>query len=235
MRTVILPDIHQKPEQAEAILLKTRPWDQAVFTGDYFDDWADSAHDAARTAKWIVDIDAEAPITKLLGNHDVHYLYPALHAARCSGFTSAKLGAIGAAIDIVKLRRQLLPYIWVDGWLVSHAGIHPRFLHGTKGKKAKKRLNELAQTAVADLEANKLHYFFDAGADRGGSRQVTGGINWLDWDSFIPIAGINQIVGHSFDKKPRMKQSDNSTNFCIDTALHHYIVIEDGQASVEEA
>ena len=56
---------------------------------------------------------------------------------------------------------------------------------------------------------------FGAGADRGGSQGI-GGPLWMDWDNLVPIAGINQIVGHTPGSEVREKRTTASRNYCLD-------------------
>ena len=54
-----------------------------------------------------------------------------------------------------------------------------------------------------------------AGIDREGA-QSFGGPLWMDWDSFVPIPGIHQIVGHTPGTEVREALGGNSTNYCLD-------------------
>lgn len=38
----------------------------------------------------------------------------------------------------------------------------------------------------------------------------------MDWDSLVPIAGINQIVGHTPGGEVRAKLAPKSRSYCLD-------------------
>ena len=48
--------------------------------------------------------------------------------------------------------------------------------------------------------------------------------------SFEPITGIRQIVGHTPGHEVRYKKGD----VCLDTHLHHYGLLEDGELTIVE-
>ena len=52
------------------------------------------------------------------------------------------------------------------------------------------------------------------GEDKVGMQRF-GGPLWMDWDSLIPIPGINQIVGHTSDTEVREKSTRRSRNVCL--------------------
>ena len=51
-----------------------------------------------------------------------------------------------------------------------------------------------------------------------GGIQKFGGPLWMDWNHFMPIKGINQIVGHTMDDDVRTKEGEDSSNYCIDVS-----------------
>ncbi|MEA3210752.1 MAG: hypothetical protein QOE70_3809 [Chthoniobacter sp.] len=38
----------------------------------------------------------------------------------------------------------------------------------------------------------------------------------MDWDSLLPVSGINQIVGHTPGERVRERPGFNCLNYCID-------------------
>ena len=56
---------------------------------------------------------------------------------------------------------------------------------------------------------------FGAGADRYGTLPF-GGPLWMDWNTLVPIGGVNQIVGHTPGERPRKKITPESSNHCLD-------------------
>jgi hypothetical protein len=120
-------------------------------------------------------------------------------------------------------------------WLCSHGGIHPSLLHPFLG------FDKASLLALEEEALWKLRYcqqvtpFIAAGRGRGGPARV-GGVDWLDWETeFIPINGLNQIVGHSNGKEVRVKKGLDSVNYCVDTHLHHIVeVFEDGSLKIKK-
>lgn len=81
-KILAIGDIHQAPnlEQIEATIARENP-DRVIFVGDYFDQWHDHPDHAAKTARWLKQSLADPKRVHLLGNHDLHYLWP---EAACS-------------------------------------------------------------------------------------------------------------------------------------------------------
>jgi calcineurin-like phosphoesterase family protein len=228
MARLIIPDIHQDHLKAEEIIAKV-PHDSVVFLGDYFDQFHDTPSHAAATAQWLEKRIAEHPEDVfLIGNHDVQYLWG---ICRCSGYSFLKDQAIISAVKSVKsLRKHLKLYTFVDGWLVSHAGLTNHYVKGSDDPI--QYLKQVADICMEKLEKHfpESHFLLEAGTDRGGWLPY-GGITWCDWRKFEPIPGIKQLVGHTKSYLPRV----NGDNHCIDTQLKHYAVIENGNLRVAES
>jgi hypothetical protein len=225
-RVLLLPDLHHRTATADRILEEER-WDRAVFLGDYQDDFWDDPSIAAKTAEWVRKKLEDERLTLLSGNHDLSYMYGNITGLRCSGFEVRKLKAIEPIWRGLTVKQMPL-YAWVDGWLVSHAGVHPLF-GDLEGRLSRRWIESIAQDAELRLADGEMHPFVDAGRGRGG-RMKAGGITWLDWDQeFQSIPGLNQIVGHSAGAFVRHLNAENSKNYCLDTHLDDYAVIEDGQ------
>lgn len=225
MDTLVVSDIHQKHEKAQRIIDNV-PHDRVVFLGDYFDDYNDTPQNSYDTAVWVKQRMEEHPEDEfLIGNHDVPYLFGPV---QCSGFSVQKKAAIKHAVgDLQKFRSRMKLAVWVDGWLLTHAGLcnglHP-------AADVNRLLSKEIAACMAQLEANNPHYLVEAGADRGGWRRH-GGITWVDYRKFQPIPGVKQLFGHTLGLQPR----NNGDNWCIDTKLDHYALIKDGELSVHEA
>lgn len=222
MRTLVIPDVHTKFWLVERILKE--PHDQAVWLGDFFDDWGDTPEIAEQTALALMRMQKESKKDDvfLLGNHDGMYLWPEVaQKLACSGFTPAKAKAIKAAINVKEVRQRFKLHTTVDGWLLSHAGLH--VYHRNP------RLMEEQGEILKDLAEGRVHMALHAGRSRGGNA-LHGGINWLDWREFEPIEGVRQICGHTQGAEVRQK----GENYCIDTGLRNYAVIEDGRVEIKE-
>lgn len=209
MTILIVPDIHHHTENAE-YWLKVQKFDRAIFLGDYFDDHDDNANDARKTALWLRDrMDATEDVF-LLGNHDAAYLFPHCEELYCPGFTKAKSQAI---------RETLLPKHWhrfklaheEQGWLLSHAGFHPAWIDAPTVPKILQR----CETAMALAASGKVDPILAYGETPGGVQRF-GGPLWMAWENFLPIPGINQVVGHSTGECVREQNTDRSRNVCID-------------------
>lgn len=233
MKTLILSDPHELVEQVDQ-LRKTVPHDRCVCLGDWFDDWKSPAERLKRTLEYV---QANPEIENLLGNHDVPYFfnqeplsYPDFY---CPGYTKDR-GALALRLLRSWSRSNLRLHMWVDGWLLSHAGVHPYLLRAAPSEAEHREVIDYAcAEALRALHRRKRHFMTGRGADRAGNEQQIGGINWLDWNSFQAIPGLNQIVGHTYGKEPRQKiLPGRSVNFCIDTGFHHFAVITDGRLEV---
>lgn len=196
MSTFIIPDIHNKVGIAQSIIDRfITPEDKIIFLGDYFDSYGDNATNAATTAYWVNRI-ADRPNTKLLlGNHDIGYTFPKHHSFYCPGNTREKSKRINDIISRSKWDNYFDLVYFDKGWVFSHAGFHPRYAsHPVKGASQKyiaKQCDDALKNAAAQLHHPLFHYGTRLGIPGPG------GCNWLHWDDFEPIPGINQVVGHT--------------------------------------
>ena len=87
MKTLIVPDIHNKIIEAESIIDHERP-DNIVFLGDYFDDFNDSPIIAQQVAEWLKQSLKKPNRIHLIGNHDICYMTNG--DQKCSGWDGAK-------------------------------------------------------------------------------------------------------------------------------------------------
>lgn len=225
----IIPDIHNKIHIADRII-KNCGADKVIFLGDFFDDFYDSPSDAKKVAQWLKkSLNYENRI-HLFGNHDIAYCYPNNPYTKCSGWESGKQTAIDSILT--KEDWGKLKFFHIEqGWIFSHAGIHPSFLN-TKvptpniGSFLKKE----SQKAIRSLESGKSHWFFRAGYSRGGD-QSFGGLTWLDFrQEFEPIEGLKTVQGHT----PLAKPQWDGDNLCLDTHLFHYAILSEGKIQIME-
>jgi len=230
-RTLILSDIHNNWEKAEKIIRHEMP-DKIVFLGDYFDDFGDDYRVASETAGWLVASLSIPNRTHIMGNHDTNYAF-SRRSYKCSGYEAGKDYAISEIIKESDWRKLPL-YAWVDNWLCSHAGVHTHFYtkYGN-GKDFKTWLKETCGEALETAFANEpAKPILMAGMSRGG-RELHGGIDWCDADEFIPVEGINQIFGHTPQRKPRWIDAGSpltlkySRNLCLDVSHCNYYVLHD--------
>ena len=98
-----------------------------------------------------------------------------------------------------------------QGWLMSHAGFHPVWIKQPTVERILQRCDQAMQHAKRRV----VDPILGAGEDRGGLQRI-GGPLWMDWDNLVPIAGINQIVGHTPGSEVREKRTTASRNYCLD-------------------
>ncbi len=233
---LILPDIHLQHATASRIIASV-PHTHLTLLGDYFDDFGDSPAQAAATAKWLAALLDSHPattgyLTALMGNHDLPYRWPENGVVACSGNTVAKSFAINSYMRPGHWER-LGAYRETQGWLLSHAGFHPRLLATAEGLPSP--ANESAAWEAAS--AGRWHGWLAVGRDRGGYDPF-GGIFWCDWSQLPATPGVKQIVGHTRGKEVRYNSGGGGvagmakTRWCLDTHLRHYGVLEAGELRV---
>lgn len=227
MKTAIIPDVHQELIKVQHILraINALGVTKKVFLGDWFDSFT-SIHDHAETAEFLRDlIETDPECTFIFGNHDLPYAFNP-KVCPCPGFNWNN------KIDI---QRYLQQRHWnkfvlatkVGSYWCSHAGMHPSLSHPVYGLSDENIIHKCRE-ALLDTNHNNNNPWMSWGEDRGGDLQQYGGIVWLDFNkSFVPIDGMNQIIGHSVAWKPRHIWTDTSDNWCIDTKLDHFLIIDD--------
>jgi len=241
-RTLIIPDVHQDIGWVRAILdQEDDNWDRLVFLGDYFDSFDNPPVVASvgETAEFLLDLREEygERVTYLIGNHDVPY-FELLELAQsgahlpfpvnsCSGFDTDKATEIARVLD-TDFRDSCRLFIFCNGHLLSHAGVHPKFWReGHPGiDDPIEALDELCQIAMENL-GKKYMAILGCGSARGGPEDV-GGITWLDWNrEFEDHPSLPpQIVGHTpHSLGPR----DEGRSWCIDGNQSCWAILEADQ------
>jgi hypothetical protein len=134
-------------------------------------------------------------------------MYPANANVRCSGWSPQKARTINHFVTEADWKKLKFFHVLDDRWLLSHAGIHPHFVDKQLFQKQSiisstmedvlKIMKPETKHARKSLGALGSHWVVRAGISRGGS-QPYGGVTWLDYrEEFVPILGVNQIVGHT--------------------------------------
>ena len=253
MKTLIIGDLHNKVGWVEACINAVKP-DLTVFLGDYFDSFDETLEGTTRTAQWLKESLDHPNRVHLLGNHDMPYRFPMNFNLSCPGFTRDKSSLINDILSTGTSWEKMRSFHWIDGWLLSHAGIHLNLLHPLKGfdlKELRKLEEEAFEKCLMDISTP----FFGCGFSRGGSYPC-GGITWQDFDvDFVPIEGVNQIVGHTPHPTAKVKLMGNdsekvihcswdeylsvhektpmkSVNLDIDTCRRYYAILEKGKVQV---
>lgn len=246
-RHLIIPDIHQDLFFLSYILERERidDFDQIVLLGDYFDAYREecSSVDAAvMTAQFLKELRSVCGqrLRMLWGNHDLPYKF-SRGETRDGG--NPGYAVAGQFDDPVRLDQSgqinrvwpeamwqgLELAIFCDGWLLSHAGIHPHFWPGSDEPEV--TLEEIQtewQKAVTDFPKSAGHPLLQAGPARAGNG-VVGGPVWLDWElEFRDTLPFPQIVGHSRDEYPRRR----GRSWCIDCGQSAYAILDAGKLEI---
>jgi hypothetical protein len=250
MKTIVIPDVHQRINQVQTILDKEKDYDEIVFLGDWFDSFLEPPQVAGfeETCIFLRNLVLEHSnkdkFVFLLGNHDISYIFEnkdlschkiskTLHYF-CSGFTASKAK---------KFRHQFFDRGLKDdfftkhfkvahqsqGWTFSHAGIMPdHFPYGYT-------LERLVDELLPDIWRNfrNLGYRHNwllsgAGLARGGWEKV-GGITWCDWNKeFYATSMIGkQVLGHTTVKEPTVEsQGTEFESWNLDCEEYYGIILD---------
>jgi hypothetical protein len=234
MKTLIFPDLHEPPQDVLdriETLIASEGADRIVFLGDYFDQFYDTPLDAEEMAKWLVKSLADPRRTHLIGNHDASYFWPA-DSTYCSGFTWEKATVIREILG-EKAKNKFVFHTWIDGWLLTHAGLSADWVT-VPTDLLPKWIEQEEKAARQAFDQGKDHWFVETGFNRGGLHP-SGGILWCDHDELRAICGVRQIYGHTPRSQPRWKGSDQ---LCLDTAAgngpQHFALVDDGAVSVSK-
>jgi hypothetical protein len=210
MKTIVVGDLHGRVEVVEAVL-KHEDYN-IIFIGDYLDSYDRPVVDQM----WVLDTILAAVrnnpdrVYALRGNHELSYQDAPM---RCSGYNYETQHQLGER-DL----SPLLDYMWVDEYLISHAGVSQRLLDAIELP-----LKVYLTTGVFD----------QIGRARGG-RHPIGGLFWCDWwEEFTPVKGVPQIVGHS-NYRPEgaaegITRSGNSYNIDCLERVNEVLVLEKGK------
>lgn len=232
-RVLCIPDVHQDTAWAKAVIAHESACDRVVLLGDYFDSFKHPPQvaGARETAEWVQSLirDPSRRYHLCQGNHDVGYSESWAYNSRythkpalinqCSGYTRSKSMEVNKVLSWEDWQSMHLFYL-VNGWLVSHAGLHPSFWRPNLDVTDNlTRLDDDAQEATAHYGDHNL---LRAGFGRGGM-QTYGGITWLDWDTEFEDNEVlpPQLVGHS--QAGCVRRIGRS--YCIDTNQSSYALV----------
>lgn len=248
MRTLVIPDIHEDLDFLKYIIAKedTETFDHVVLLGDYFDPPADvnpcekRLQRVAGTIMGLKEILGDK-LHLLCGNHDLPYyaLRPVCgdNVGKPNAIISQWLGSTTCA------RAEIINELWdeafwkslkgavlLDGWLFSHAGVHPDWWPciGKTAEEQMENFDAYWDRAIEDIFDVAEDPIFAAGKARGGLVDV-GGPLWLDWDAeFQDDLALPQIVGHT----RCAKQTQKGRSYCIDMAQAAYAIVENSEVQL---
>lgn len=263
MKTLIIPDIHNKINRADAILEQERQFDRVVFLGDIFDSFGDTPEIAGESAKWVKEKMKDNRFIFLWGNHDISYRFDN-DLAFCPGSSVEKYQAIREILNDKDFDTWNFFRI-EQGFLLSHAGLHPKFLPPIWQEKdlttenLKKYLVEESEICRKKLSSSyEQHWFYLVGdARRRPPKGIdVGGLLWCDARSeFEPVPGLSQVFGHTPSRAfPVIIYGDTGLgrinsetclaksidvkdhwNVALDCHLEFYAVIEDGKLQIKRS
>lgn len=253
MRTIVVPDLHNRIHWIELFLSK-EVFDEVVFLGDYFDQHDTTVIDTRATATWLKFSLAQPKRIHLFGNHDLGYAYQhtdkysrlQLRWMHCEGNTPKKYKAINKIITRQEWDQLRLLYI-TQGWHLSHAGLSEHhfakpFIGFADAEKICERALENVRNGMCDPVLTtgwaRRHVIGNKTPTREDN-EPGGGILWQDWHhEFEPIEGINQIVGHTVNieagvRSNHFHQRSEAVwlNYCIDVNSAYVAIIEDGEVT----
>lgn len=247
---LIVPDVHEQIVLLKAVLKKYPDVEWVKFLGDFMDTFDGLTWQTHEMVKWLRDNIANPKYEFIFGNHDIHYAFP-VEGVMCSGWDKNKLEIVRQHLTDKDHWQKFKLMTWIGSpapstdedkgnlvvkpteWLLSHGGIHPSLLNPIMGFD-KGSLLALEEEALWKLRyCQQITSLIAIGRGRCGWARV-GGVDWLDWQTeFVPIPGLNQIVGHSAGKEVRIKKCHDSMNYCVDTHLRHVVEVrEDGSVKV---
>lgn len=221
MKTLVIGDLHNRVDWVERCIEAVNP-DLTLFLGDYFDNFNETLECTSRTALWLRESLDQPNRVHLLGNHDMPYRFPLSFNLLCPGFTHEKSIIINDILSVDTAWKKTKSFHWVDGWLLSHAGISLNLLHPLKGFDLDE-LRKVEEDSFEKCTADISTPMFGCGRSRGGNYH-SGGITWQDFDvDFVPIEGVNQIVGHTPHSKVNVKFIGSHSENVIQCSWDEYL------------
>jgi len=250
MKTLVIPDVHQRTKLVRHILASEQDYDEVVFLGDWFDSFFEPpvVQGFEETCEFLRHLVLDHPnkdkFIFCLGNHDVSYIYENKDRSDkrisktlkyfCSGFTTSKAK---------KFRHQFFDRGLKDdffikhfklahrsqGWTFSHAGIMPD--HFPYGYDIDRLVNELLPDVwknFRNLEYNHNWLLSGAGYCRGGMHKV-GGVLWCDWRQEFRASETvgRQVMGHTVTREPDcIHMNTNMESWNLDTEKDYGIIID---------
>ena len=248
MKILVIPDLHENLEFLKYIFAveKTEDFDHIVMLGDYFDPHGDvetsdsKLQRVAGTLMGLKELHGDR-LHLICGNHDLPYY--ALRPA-CGGRQGQVNPFISQWLRCTSLARaEIINELWdedfwrsmegavlLDGWLFSHAGVHPNWWSKRRRSSQTRIAAFQAQWATAfdNIFEESENPIFSAGLARGGVA-LYGGPLWLDWNrEFDDELEVPQIVGHTCFAK----QAQKGRSYCIDMGQTAYAIVENGEVQL---
>lgn len=250
MKTIVIPDIHQRVKSVRHILNTEHDYDEVVFLGDWFDSFfeppkVEGFEDTCEFLRHLVlDHHNKDKFVFCLGNHDVSYIYENKDFSDkkisktvkyfCSGFTASKAKKFRHQFFDRGLKDNFFiehfkPAHRSQGWTFSHAGIVKE--HFPYGYTIDRLVNELLPDIwknFRNLEYNHNWLISGAGMSRGGWEKV-GGLLWCDWRMEFYATDMvgKQVLGHTTVREPDcIHMNTDIETWNLDTEKDYGIIID---------
>lgn len=136
----------------------------------------------------------------VIGNHEIQYFDP--ENTWTNFYYFEKLSEI---LHHLNDTHRIWPALSINGYLVSHAGVHKKL--GFPDAKS-----VVGKASYEWVDKNYHHWLFSSCGYARGGRSPFGGLVWCDWKKEFQ-SDFPQIVGHSSGKTIRI----NNGSMCIDT------------------
>lgn len=217
---IIIPDIHGRDFWRWAVAQRKEE-DTLIFLGDYLDPYEDEWiywSDAYKGMLDIIALKREHPenVVLLLGNHDLHYLFPNLHGSRYNEYQAEKIRK--TFVDNMDCF-QMAAETEVEGrrYLFTHAGVNKAWvekyadLFGPVDKLTADTFNSL-MFKDAFVEALGDVSFLRWGSAPAGS-MVWADVEEFEW-SEARLPGVTQVFGHTLQDNG-LRVIDNLV-YCLD-------------------
>ena len=250
MKTLVIPDVHQRIYAVRRILCDENDYDEVVFLGDWFDSFLEppdiqGMEESAEYLRHLAfDHHNKDKFVFLVGNHDLCYIFnnngpSARHVSKtikyyCSGFTATKARKFRKAFfdrgikDDFFIERFKLAHR-SQNWTFSHAGIIPQ--HFPYGYNIDQLVNELLPDVwrnFRNLEYTHNWLVSGAGISRGGCHAV-GGVTWCDWNMEFNASDMvgKQVCGHTHVREPSCEAINTDyESWNLDTEKDYGIIID---------
>lgn len=153
----------------------------------------------------------------ILGNHELPHAFPGARLPAFVGQTPLTSDA-QARLDAAVCGGRYAVAAAVDGWLLTHAGLHPALARAASlPTDAEDCARELNARFARRVTTGRLDPLFDAVGPARGGRSAIGGIFWLDWRELVEVADENripQVVGHT--PRPNGPERHGANLWCVD-------------------
>lgn len=196
MKTLIIPDIHQRHALARSIFEKyVNEVDRVIFLGDFFDAFVETTYDVCMTAEFVREVIHHPKVVCLFGNHDIAYRYNN-KTSNCKGYTKEKSFSINDILKNEEWNKFKYHHI-EDGVVYSHAGFTRKLIVQHDILHNNRDLNDIVERTDECYRRNieGIYTAIDSRRDSWGGD--FGGILWCDWDYLSLVENLNQVVGHT--------------------------------------